>query len=234
MSRDNWEIENWARDLRGRFWRKMLADCYARLRLVAGGFHPPAGVEVETLVQQLQRGGYVLLFRHERTNAFKSDQVDYQISDCTTQRNLSMGGAACAEEVGQIIRHLGIPIGTVLASPMCRTMDTARRLFGDARPAPDLWMQDQQAEGCRTVLCRLIRNTIVDGTNVAMITHAAMYRCAFEGQLGEGDAAIVAIVGEEPRVVGMIASNAWNELLITANRHEKPRDERSGRASPGV
>jgi phosphohistidine phosphatase SixA len=76
-------------------------------------------------------GGHVLLIRHERTNAFIPDRDDYQVENCASQRNLSIAGAANAVENGGVIRFLDIPMGEILASPMCRTLETARLLFGD-------------------------------------------------------------------------------------------------------
>ena len=56
--------------------------------------------------------------------------------DCAHQRNLTDGGRADARAIGAAIRSLGIPIGEVLASPFCRTRETAELIFGRATVSP--------------------------------------------------------------------------------------------------
>src|SRR6202035_2867623 len=65
-------------------------------------------------------------------------QVDrgVRLEDCTTQRNLTDRGRDHSRALGEAIRSLGIPIGAVLASPMCRTMETATLAFGTALKSP--------------------------------------------------------------------------------------------------
>src|SRR5262249_53974448 len=48
------------------------------------------------------------------------------------QRNLSAQGRADARAIGRGIRRLKLRIGAVLASPFCRTLETARLAFGRA------------------------------------------------------------------------------------------------------
>jgi phosphohistidine phosphatase SixA len=42
------------------------------------------------------------------------------------QRNLTDKGRAEAREIGAHVKRLGIPVDEVLASPFCRTVETAR------------------------------------------------------------------------------------------------------------
>ena len=58
--------------------------------------------------------------------------------DCATQRNLTDKGRAEARALGEHVKRLKIPIGEVLASPFCRTMETARLAFGKARATNDV------------------------------------------------------------------------------------------------
>src|SRR2546425_11859919 len=52
--------------------------------------------------------------------------------DCANQRNLIDRGRSDARAAAAAIRHLGIPVERVLASPFCRTVETAQLLFGRA------------------------------------------------------------------------------------------------------
>lgn len=100
------------------------------------------------LIKRLQSGGYVLVMRHERTNAFTLDSPKVELENCATQRNLSVAGYANAVENGAILRHLQVPIGQVLASPACRTLETARLLFGKVHTEANLgvWATARRCE----------------------------------------------------------------------------------------
>ena len=74
------------------------------------------------LLAALRAGGYILYFRHADTDHSQSDQRTMNIEDCTTQRNLTDRGRAHARAIGEAIRALRIPIGIVVASPLCRTV----------------------------------------------------------------------------------------------------------------
>ena len=83
-----------------------------------------------SLLNSLQQGGYVLYTRHGEAN-FGTDQPYLDLNNCYTQRNLSDNGRMQATLYGTIIRSLHIPIEyPVLASPLCRTMETAALAFG--------------------------------------------------------------------------------------------------------
>src|SRR6266545_1285107 len=88
------------------------------------------------LLAALRAGGYVLYFRHADTDHGQNDERMTSVEDCTTQRNLTDRGRAHARAIGEAIRTLGIPIGAVLASPLCRTVETAMLAFGNAQKAP--------------------------------------------------------------------------------------------------
>jgi len=85
------------------------------------------------LVQRLREGGYVLYMRHASTDMSRNDSGMSSYEDCGNQRNLTDKGREEARAIGAHIERLRIPIGDVLASPYCRTMETARLAFRRAR-----------------------------------------------------------------------------------------------------
>lgn len=103
---------------------------YLAVLLFAGAAwaQPPAD-----LVRQLREGGYVLYMRHASTDFSHNDSQMRSYEDCASQRNLTDKGREEARAVGSHVKRLGIPIGEVLASPFCRTMETARLAFGKAQ-----------------------------------------------------------------------------------------------------
>src|SRR5256714_947481 len=89
------------------------------------------------LVDQLRAGGYVLYMRHTSTDFSQNDSRMQSYADCANQRNLTDKGRDEARLVGQQVKRLNIPIGEVLASPYCRTMETARLAVGKATAMPE-------------------------------------------------------------------------------------------------
>src|SRR6266436_8814966 len=84
------------------------------------------------LLAELLKGGYILYFRHAATDFSQNDERMKSYEDCANQRNLIDRGRAEARAVGAI-RELRIPIEPVLASPFCRTVETAQLIFGRAQ-----------------------------------------------------------------------------------------------------
>ena len=89
-------------------------------------------LEGSVLVEALRKGGYNIYFRHAATDWSQNDQVskagDWTSCDPGRMRQLSETGRKTAGTVGEAIRALQIPIGQVLASPYCRTVETARNM----------------------------------------------------------------------------------------------------------
>jgi len=82
------------------------------------------------LVKALRAGGYNLYFRHVSTDWSQSDEVrevdDWRSCDPLRMRQLSAAGRAAARAIGVAMRRLEIPVDEVLASPYCRTVETAK------------------------------------------------------------------------------------------------------------
>jgi hypothetical protein len=114
----------------------------------------PAAQTARTFVAELRRGGYVIAFRHAATDFSMSDTAR-EYADCAHQRNLSAAGRRQARAIGGAFRALGIPLGAVIASPYCRTLDTARLAFGHASPSADLLSEQGALHGERDLPARL-------------------------------------------------------------------------------
>jgi|GEM_PF-4427908 len=83
-----------------------------------------------SLINALQQGEYIMYVRHGEATV-GVDQPNLILSDCSTQRNLSREGRRQAKTYGDILRKLKIPIQyPILASPFCRTKETAELAFG--------------------------------------------------------------------------------------------------------
>lgn len=188
-------------------------------------YHQHLTPATSELIEQLQMGGHVLLIRHERTNAFILDREDYQIENCAAQRNLSIAGSANAVENGEVIRFLDIPIGEVIASPMCRTLETARLMFGDVTPNTALHGAGEEPEDVRTNLEQLIVSSVGKPDNTVLVTHLGIFTFVYGGHLAEGDAAIFDVEDGAARYLGTIPANAWNDAVIDASIREKHHNQ---------
>lgn len=102
---------------------------------VAVGGHPVRAQDTavltgKALVQELRAGRYNVYFRHAATNWSQSDHIreagDWTSCDPSQVRQLSDEGRRSARAVGRAMRALKIPVGRILASPYCRTVDTAK------------------------------------------------------------------------------------------------------------
>jgi len=177
--------------------------------------HNPAQLPT---IEALRAGGNVIFFRHERTNMLRMDDPRIVMADCTTQRNLSVAGVANSQQTGEYIRYLNIPIGEVLSSPICRSMETARFAFGKVKPEPRLIGIRQEDGRTMQDAGRDLRALAVEhaqpGTNAVMIGHFSSAFMGFGIRLGEGDALVIGIgADKEPYVVGVIAAHGWGDVI---------------------
>jgi phosphohistidine phosphatase SixA len=147
------------------------------------------------LLASLRQGGFVLYFRHARTD-FSQDDTDLSdLSNCATQRNLSSEGQAQSRLIGEAIAALAIPIGEVLSSELCRTRETAELAFGRATPMPDLTSfgtagSEAEERERAASLRRLLASPPRPGTNTVLVGHLFNIQAAAGISLAEGQAAV--------------------------------------------
>src|SRR5687768_993112 len=99
----------------------------------------PSWAELDAgLLEKLRAGGYVLYLRHTSTDFGQNDSRMKGYEDCENQRNLTDNGRDEARAIASHMKRLKIPVGAVLASPFCRTMETARLAFGKAQAMQDV------------------------------------------------------------------------------------------------
>jgi phosphohistidine phosphatase SixA len=87
-----------------------------------------AGLLTPELVTQHQTGtipAQVLLVHHAAADQ-GVDARQVVFDNCATQRNLSAQGRIEAQRMGASLRALGFRVTKVIASPFCRTLETAR------------------------------------------------------------------------------------------------------------
>jgi phosphohistidine phosphatase SixA len=173
-----------------------------------------AGAE---LLAALRAGGYVIYFRHADTDHSRQDQRPVNLDDCATQRLLSDRGRANSRAIGEAIRALDIPIGSVLASPLCRTVETAMLAFGSAEKSMatrDGGPVPVGSPGRFAALRRLLSTAPPADKNSVIVAHGyPYYSLTHKGQmLEEGEAAIVRPHGTSFEEVARLGLKEWREL----------------------
>lgn len=90
------------------------------------GAHTGAFAQTE-LVSAMQDGQHVLLMRHADAPGY-GDPRGYQLTQCSTQRNLGEAGKRQAQLTGEWLAKQGITKAQIYSSPWCRCFDTATLL----------------------------------------------------------------------------------------------------------
>ena len=174
------------------------------LPILWGG--PPACADAEVvlngeaLVRALQTGGYNIYFRHAQTDWSQDDHIqetgDWTSCDPSRVRQLADAGRQISRTVGNAIRALGIPIGPVLASPYCRTVETATLMdLGPVETTTDIMNLRVAAYfGGREAIVGTARRRLGTvphpGTNTVLIAHGNVARAATEVYPDEAEAAV--------------------------------------------
>ncbi|WP_225229242.1 histidine phosphatase family protein [Paenibacillus gallinarum] len=173
------------------------------------------------LVNLLRQGGYILYVRHGEATVGE-DQPNYVLSDCATQRNLSAQGKQQATLYGQKVRNLQIPFQTpVIASPFCRTRETAELAFGAGNVQVDpFWtkvyklsgqVNAEERESTLSGLTSILEKNPPEGMNKVIIAHS------FPPGIGLGEIPFLGTVIIKPKGQGngydIVDLVSFNEIL---------------------
>ena len=83
----------------------------------------------ENIVEILKKENNIIFIRHAIAPG-NGDPQNFDISDCSTQRNLSKDGRLQALKIGKFFKKNDIKFSKVLSSEWCRCKDTAKIAFG--------------------------------------------------------------------------------------------------------
>lgn len=158
--------------------------------------------DVADAIQALQRGGFVVVFRHGATVSDESDEDPLVLTDCARQRNLSDWGRDTMEGLGEFLAQRQVRFAVAYSSAMCRAVDTAHRLtIAGVVPLPGITMASaggmakpanpdpKQSQ----VLRELVATVPAQGANTLVVTHAPNLVAAFGTELSgvpEGSAVV--------------------------------------------
>ena len=186
--------------------------------LAALADHKPGPPPAPELIRQMRDGGLVLYLRHAMTEK-KPDADTVNFDDCATQRNLSEEGRRAAHMIGAEMARLEIDVGAVMASPFCRTRDTATLAFGTARIEPRLLSRGDP--GNPEELARLpglagLLSTPPEGPgNAVLVGHSGLLDRLTKVHVDEAEmAAFRPLGGGKYEFLGRIRPEHWQAIAI--------------------
>ncbi|MGB7441680.1 MAG: histidine phosphatase family protein [Coleofasciculaceae cyanobacterium] len=159
---------------------------------------------------RLQRADthYYVLMRHAIAPG-TGDPANFQLGNCSTQRNLSEEGRAQARRTGEVFREKNVTVQQVLSSEWCRCLDTAELMdLGSVErfPALNSFFQDRAKGPERTQQLRefMVNNRDDPGITV-LVTHFVNISAIAGNSVSSGEMVVMQVNDEnEPEVVEQI------------------------------
>ena len=173
-------------------------------------------------LDDVKQGGYVLVIRHGATFSNQADTDPLNIKNVAAQRQLNDQGRALAKAMGEAMRSLRIPVGSVTTSMFQRAVDTGTLLgFGDVQSTLDVSegglvvTPDENAR--RTQALRKLAGTPPSaGTNAVIVTHKPNIMDAFGKEwfdIREGETSVFRPDGNGGyKLVVRIQASEWSGL----------------------
>jgi phosphohistidine phosphatase SixA len=180
--------------------------------LCAPASGPPVAFASADLMKTLKKGGYTLYFRHAITDRDQRDRA-VVLGNCATQRNLKTEGREQARKIGAALSSLALPVGEVIASPYCRTRDTAMLIAGRAQVVPAIaGMAGAAGKLDFTELGKILATPPAAGTLRLIAGHEPSHAFDKAPKLEEGEAMVVEATGDDWKVVARIYPEDWERL----------------------
>jgi phosphohistidine phosphatase SixA len=166
---------------------------------------PAAGTEAGWAL--LREGGRVVLLRHAMTPG-SGDLANFNVDDCSTQRNLSESGRDQADRLGVLLSVRAARTEKVLSSRYCRCLETAQYAFDDLKPEifealDPLSIVLDEARKQEAAIVERVKSFSGSG-NLVMITHKENIEALTGVSAREGEAVVVRVDGDKLRVLGRI------------------------------
>jgi phosphohistidine phosphatase SixA len=168
----------------------VLGSCATTAPAPASGGAPAAtpALRTDPPLDALRHGGLYILMRHAADEGHDASPVD--VNNCATQAALTPAARQQLAATAADFVTLRIPVATVLASPYCRTLETARIAFGRSATVADALQRPATPE--RTAaLVALLSAPPASGSNVVLVSHREIIRAALEIDPALGEAFVV-------------------------------------------
>ena len=136
--------------------------------------------DLSSVLGELRKGGFVIYLRHGATDQTGANDEAADLTKCETQRKLSAEGREQATQIGKGFQALRIPVGTVTASPFCRTKETAQLAFGHFTVSIDLYLtigvDASETQRVTESLRGMLSTAPAKATNAVIVSHMSNLR----------------------------------------------------------
>jgi len=164
----------------------------------------------DRLWSQLQQAEthYFVLMRHALAPG-TGDPPNFELEDCSTQRNLSEEGRVQAKRTGEAFQQRDIEVDQVLSSQWCRCLDTAKLMdLGPVKPFPPLnsFFRDRSTQSEQTAAVRQFMQKQEETPGVTvMVTHFVNISALSGSGISSGEMVVMAVNSDNQlEVVGRI------------------------------
>jgi len=158
----------------------------------------------------LRNGGQVVLLNSAATNG-TTEPSNFDIENCSTQRNLSARGRQQAKRIGALIFARAAPVEEVVTSRHCRSRDTGFLAFGDEEieiwPALDNFEPESAVGEENTAAIMEKIDTYSGSGNLFLVTQEEVIRALTGARVRDGEAVILSRGGEQLSVAARIRFN---------------------------
>jgi phosphohistidine phosphatase SixA len=159
------------------------------------------------VITALQEGGKLIFIRHALAPG-GGDPDNFNLNDCSTQRNLDKSGISQAKIIGQFFKKNNIKIDQVFSSEWCRTKETALNAFEDYKTFSALNSffsskfaknRDEQMKDLRNFV-----NKWDSKKNIVFVTHYVVILEALNTTVSSGE---IIVADKNYKVIGSIEIN---------------------------
>ena len=155
----------------------------------------------------LKDGEKLVFIRHALAPG-GGDPENFNLNDCSTQRNLSLNGISQAKRIGQFFKDNNVFIDQVFSSEWCRTKDTAKNAFTNYKTLSALnsFFSSKFAKN-REKQMRDLKNFINQWNskkNIVFVTHYVVILEALNTTASSGE---IIVADKNYKVIGSLEIN---------------------------
>jgi len=156
------------------------------------------------LLNKLEDGGKLIFIRHAYAPG-GGDPSNFNLNDCSTQRNLSKEGRKQAENIGEFFRNKKVKIDKVLSSEWCRCKETSSIAFNNFQTKKFLnsFYSSKFAKNKKSQMINLKKyiNSWKSDKNLVLVTHYVVISEALNYAPSSGE---IVITDKNFKIVGNI------------------------------
>ena len=161
----------------------------------------------EIILAALEDGKKIVFIRHAIAPG-NGDPDDFDINDCSSQRNLSEKGRDQSKKIGDFFKINKIKIDMVLSSEWCRCKDTAKLAFGNFKTfsALNSFYEARFAKN-KSEQIKELRNFInnwEDDSNLIIVTHFVVISALLNKGVSSGE---MIITDKKLNILGSLEIN---------------------------